>query len=414
MKDQIQLNNKKKNQKRKKGLQRQIKKANKKLKIKKFKKLNKELIFNYNAYKKQLFFKQQLNNLSFFLKEEQEMHENLMHLEHQKLLFIQQHKRFFEEQKYTKTWPCLGERYQLLSLLGKGGFSEVFKAYDLVEFREVACKIHQLNLNWSERSKANYIKHAIRESKIHSELKHPNIVQLYDTVEIDENSFATVLEYCEGPDLYFFLKKNKVLLIKIYNKQQKNYLKVIPEKEAKLLIKQILNALKYMNGQRNRIIHYDLKPQNIIFQKGELKITDFGLCKIFEDEQTKMELTSQGVGTYWYLPPETFEFDNNPQISHKVDIWSIGVIFYEMVFGQRPFGNNMSQDKILKVLNIFFQCIIFQNQENIILKSTQVQFPTKPNVSNECKQFIKNCLTYDQNFRWDIQQVCNCQYINKK
>ena len=84
----------------------------------------------------------------------------------------------------------------------------------------------------------------MRESKIHSELKHPNIVQLYDTVEIDNNSFATILEYCEGPDLYYYLKKNKVL----------------PEKEAKLLIKQILHALKYMNSQKTRIIHYDLKP----------------------------------------------------------------------------------------------------------------------------------------------------------
>jgi len=150
-------------------------------------------------------------------------------------------------------------------------------------------------LNWSEQAKANYIKHAVRESKIHSELKHPNIVQLYDTVEIDNNSFATILEYCEGPDLYYYLKKNKVL----------------PEKEAKLLIKQILHALKYMNSQKTRIIHYDLKPQNIIFHKGELKISDFGLSKIFEDGQTRMELTSQGVGTYWYLPPETFEFEKN-------------------------------------------------------------------------------------------------------
>ena len=122
-------------------------------------------------------------------------------------------------------------------------------------------------MNWSEQAKANYIKHAVRESKIHSELKHPNIVQLYDTVEIDNNSFATILEYCEGPDLYYYLKKNKVL----------------PEKEAKLLIKQILHALKYMNSQKTRIIHYDLKPQNIIFHKGELKISDFGLSKIFEE-----------------------------------------------------------------------------------------------------------------------------------
>ena len=72
-----------------------------------------------------------------------------------------------------------------MSLLGKGGFSEVYKAYDLVELREVACKIHQLNSSWSELSKQNYIKHAIRENRVHRELGHPNIVKLYDSVEMD-------------------------------------------------------------------------------------------------------------------------------------------------------------------------------------------------------------------------------------
>ncbi|EAS04078.4 Serine/Threonine kinase (macronuclear) [Tetrahymena thermophila SB210] len=331
--------------------------------------------------------KQRINlQIQFLQKEEADLIEMYKNLDHEKFLFVQKLKRFQDEQnsRYGQEWPCLGERYQLLSLLGRGGFSEVYKAYDLHEFKEVACKIHQLNLNWSEPSKANYIKHAVRESKIHSELKHANIVQLYDTVEIDNNSFATILEYCEGPDLYFYLKKHKVL----------------PEKEAKILIRQILCALRYMNSLKTRIIHYDLKPQNIIFHKGELKISDFGLSKIFDDGQTRMELTSQGVGTYWYLPPETFEFENSALISPKVDIWSVGVIFFEMVFGQRPFGNNKSQDQILK--------------ENIILKSTSVTFPSKPSVSNECKDFIRNCLTYDQNRRWDIQKAWDSPYMNSK
>ena len=104
-----------------------------------------------------------------------------------------------------------------------------------------------------------------------------------------------MLEYCEGPDLHYFLKKNKTL----------------SEKEAKVLIRQILSGLKYMHNWKTRIIHYDLKPQNIIFHKGELKISDFGLCKIIEDENaTRIELTSQGVGTYFYLPPESFLSDN--------------------------------------------------------------------------------------------------------
>lgn len=81
-----------------------------------------------------------------------------------------------------------------------------------------------------------------------------------------------------------------------------------------------------------------MKPQNILFHDGEIKVTDFGLCKVLDDNVSRLELTSQGVGTYWYLPPETFE-EHKPFITSKVDIWSVGVILYEMVYGLKPFGN---------------------------------------------------------------------------
>lgn len=141
-------------------------------------------------------------------------------------------------------------------------------------------------------------------------LSHPNIVQLYDTVEIDSSSFCTVLEYCEGPDLSYYLKKHKKL----------------PEKEAKLIIRQVMSAIRYLHELPDKVIHYDLKPQNILFHKGRVKITDFGLCKTTKEDV--IELTSQGVGTYWYLPPECFVSDQKAMISAKVDIWSIGVIYY--------------------------------------------------------------------------------------
>lgn len=97
-----------------------------------------------------------------------------------------------------------------------------------------------------------------------------------------------------------------------------------------------------MHNNKDKIIHYDLKPQNIMFHKGELKIADFGLCKVIESDVSRLELTSQGVGTYWYLPPECFESGKNATISTKVDVWSVGVIFYEMLFGERPFGQGMT------------------------------------------------------------------------
>ena len=88
-----------------------------------------------------------------------------------------------------------------MCLLGRGGFSEVWKALDLVELREVAVKVHQLNNQWSEERKSNYIRHVTREYTIHRDMKHPRVVQLFDVFELGVNSFATVLEYCKGIDL---------------------------------------------------------------------------------------------------------------------------------------------------------------------------------------------------------------------
>jgi tousled-like kinase len=86
-------------------------------------------------------------------------------------------------------------------------------------------------MRWADDAKDNYIRHAIRENNVQKQLKHPNIVTLYNTVEIDRTSFITVMEYCNGPDLSYYLRKHKC----------------IPEKEAKLMIKQILYAIKYMH-----------------------------------------------------------------------------------------------------------------------------------------------------------------------
>jgi len=169
-----------------------------------------------------------------------------------------------------------------------------------------------------------------------------------------------------------------------------------------MIIKQILFGLKYLHENQRKIIHYDLKPQNILFHSGEIKITDFGLCKVIEDSNTtRLELTSQGVGTYWYLPPECFETgDPPPKISTKVDIWSVGVIYYEMMFGEKPFGNNMSQEKILK--------------DQVILTVDGVKFPAKPVISNDGKEFITNCLNKNPEKRWDVNLCLNSPYLSKK
>jgi tousled-like kinase len=139
---------------------------------------------------------------------------------------------------------------------------------------------------------------------------------------------------------------------------------------------------------------------------------DFGLAKVIDEanEGTSMELTSQGAGTYWYLPPECFEKGPNPprsdslntvlaltqfivlslsiRISSKVDVWSAGIIFYQMLYGFRPFGEGKTQENVWN--------------ENIIYNSSQVEFPNDPKapkVSDEAKDLIRSCLTRDHRLR---------------
>uniref|UniRef100_A0A8C7XFQ1 Tousled like kinase 2 n=1 Tax=Oryzias sinensis TaxID=183150 RepID=A0A8C7XFQ1_9TELE len=253
--------------------------------------------------------------LGYLKKEEAEIQAELERLERVRNLHIRELKRIHnEDNSQFKDHPTLNDRYLLLHLLGRGGFSEVYKAFDLTEQRYVAVKIHQLNKNWRDEKKENYHKHACREYRIHKELDHPRIVKLYDYFSLDTDSFCTVLEYCEGNDLDFYLKQHKLM----------------SEKEGRSIIMQIVNALKYLNEIRPPIIHYDLKPGNILLVNGtacgEIKITDFGLSKIMDDDSYNavdgMELTSQGAGTYWYLPPECFVVGKEPpKISNKVRVW---------------------------------------------------------------------------------------------
>ncbi|KAL3241961.1 hypothetical protein MRX96_021626 [Rhipicephalus microplus] len=324
-------------------------------------------------------------------KEDTDLQLELEKLERERNLHIRELKRIHnEDQSRFNNHPVLNERYLLLILLGKGGFSEVHKAFDLKEQRYVACKIHQLNKDWKDDKKANYIKHALREYNIHKSLDHPRVVKLYDVFEIDPNSFCTVLEYCDGHDLDFYLKQHKC----------------IPEREARCIVMQVVHALKYLNEIKPPIIHYDLKPGNILLGSGslsgEIKITDFGLSKIMDDDNYSpeygMDLTSQGAGTYWYLPPECFVVGKTPpKISSKVDVWSVGVIFYQCLYGKKPFGHNQSQATIL--------------EENTILKATDVEFPAKPAVSNEAKQFIRRCLQYRKEDRIDVFSLSNEEYL---
>lgn len=324
-------------------------------------------------------------------KEDSDLQMEMEKLEQERNLHVRELRRIHgEDTSRFNQHQVLNERYLLLNLLGKGGFSEIHKGFDLIEQRYVACKLHQQHRDWKEEKKINYIKHAIREYNVQKLLDHPRIIRLYDVFEIDNNSFCTVLEYCDGSDLEFYLKQNKV----------------ISEKETRSIIVQMVSALKYLNEIKPPVIHYDLKPGNVLLSKGsstgEIKITDFGLCKVMNRDEcglgSELDLASQSSGSYWYLPPECFMVGkDSPKISSKVDVWSLGVIFYQCVYGKKPFGNDLSQAAIL--------------EENTILKATEVQFPCKPPISNEAKVFIRRCLAHSRDLRPDVLTLAQDDYL---
>lgn len=324
--------------------------------------------------------------LHLLKREEANLQERRVRLLRDRDLMVRELRRQSDERQSTfSNFPVLNDRYVLLNLLGRGGFSEVFKAFDLLRATHVACKIHQLASNWSEEKKRSFIKHAWREYKIHKSLKHPRVVQLVDIFEIDENTFCTVLEYCEGCDLDSYLRSQRTL----------------SEKEAKSIISQVFSGLQYLAEQKRRIIHYDLKPGNILLHKGEVQITDFGLSKVMSDESTTdgMELTSQGAGTMWYLPPECFETGQHARISVKVDVWSAGVILFQMLYGRKPFGHDQSQEKMFREKTVAHQ---------------ELDFPARPSVSDAAKDFMRKCLTRRATARPDVRQALLHPFFKKR
>lgn len=317
-------------------------------------------------------------------------------IEHEKKAFVKEIRRVNDEDTSEfLAVSTIGEdnRYVLMHLLGKGGFSEVWKAFDLMEGRYVACKIHHIQREWPAQTRTHYLRHAQRELDIMRALDHPHLTHLYDVFPRGDNMFISVMEYSTGMDLDTYLKRYRTF----------------KEADARLIFLQIVDVLRYLASLNSPIIHYDLKPANILLHRDDptildIKITDFGLSKIIgsaregPSDNPSIELTSQGTGTYWYLPPECFETSSTPRVSTKVDIWSAGVIFYQMLFGRRPFAEGESQRKIW--------------QEKLIIQSARtLTFPDTPKVSEEAKEVIRSCLAFNESERCDVFQLSQDPYL---
>ncbi|HEX3038420.1 MAG TPA: Stk1 family PASTA domain-containing Ser/Thr kinase [Oscillospiraceae bacterium] len=210
--------------------------------------------------------------------------------------------------KYTG--KRLDGRYEIHELLGMGGMAVVYRAYDTIDDRTVAIKILKDEFLGNDE----FIRRFKNESKAIAILSHPNIVKVYDVSFGDQIQYI-VMEYIDG------------ITLKEYLDQQKE----IKWKEAIHFTVQILRALQH--AHEKGIVHRDIKPQNImLLQDGTIKVTDFGIARFSRNETRTM--TDKAIGSVHYISPEQARGDLTDE---KADIYSVGVMLYEMITGRLPF-----------------------------------------------------------------------------
>ncbi|MCL2857147.1 MAG: Stk1 family PASTA domain-containing Ser/Thr kinase [Oscillospiraceae bacterium] len=203
-------------------------------------------------------------------------------------------------------------RYEIHELIGMGGMANVYKAYDVIDQRLVSVKI----LRDEYLSNTEFLRRFKNESKAIAVLSHPNIVQVYDVSFVGKVQ-SIVMEYIDG------------ITLKDYIERQNQ--KILSWKDALHFTLQILQALTH--AHEKGIVHRDIKPQNIMLMRdGTIKVTDFGIARFARSEVRT--ITDRAIGSVHYISPEQAMGENTDQ---KSDIYSVGVMLYEMLTGQVPF-----------------------------------------------------------------------------
>lgn len=245
-----------------------------------------------------------------------------------------------------KVGTIVGDRYEILEKIGVGGMAEVFKGKDHKLNRYVAVKV----LKEEFRENDAFVKKFKEEAQAAARLAHPNIVNVYDVG--DENGiYYIVMELVEGITLKNYIERKGSLTIK----------------EATSIAIQVCAGLEVAHN--NHIVHRDIKPQNIIISReGKVKVTDFGIAKATTSQTT----TANAMGSVHYASPEQAR---GGYVDHRSDIYSLGIVLYEMVTGRVPFDGETAVTVAVKHL-----------QEEMVPPSVYCK-----NIPYSLEQIIKKC-----------------------
>ena len=265
----------------------------------------------------------------------------------------------------------ISDRYTIIKSIGEGGMANVYLAEDSILNRKVAVKVLRGDLSTDEK----FIRRFQREALSVSNLSHQNIVEVYDVGE-EDGEYYIVMEYLSGKTLKQLLKKRETLTLT----------------EVIDIMSQITDGISHAHS--SYIIHRDIKPQNIMIEdNGLIKITDFGIAMALN--ATQLTQTNSVMGSVHYLPPEQASGKNS---TIKSDIYSIGILMYELITGNVPFKGDNAVEIALKHMKEKIPSIRKQNPaipqsvENILLRATAKNPRNRYESAKQMHEDLLHCL----------------------